>query len=835
MRSSRPATPGQSLDGGVGADGARSGGGGGGGFYGGGGGGSGQQGAGGGGGSSYADTSALAFAIVDESASGRTDGVGGLRIVEAGERWVEVEWDKVTDAAVRAEPAWYEVEVSKGRGSDDFYLAAKVDGYNPVITPPSSSSRAAGSISTAVFKAQIWNLSPTTDYSLRVSAATRSGLGGTSASIGFSTAALSTNRWERVIPLKSRRERGGGGLSGPVLGKPHLGDTDLASVQATGAYSDPPTEVRQALPSARSGHSLTAVAGKVYMFGGFSSSRRCSSSVVGSTALGDTPGGAALKDCVGGSTLRRLWEFDPLSSVWTEIVVNSPDVPSAREGHTATVAGSKMVVFGGRGVNSTAGPVLLGEQWEIDLDVSRTVVVQTNASTAIKEGPPTFIPLTVDESSDEGQDMCVAGLSLTLDIDHDCIDQLHLTLYGPGPPTGDANKLENTARAEPAVLFTGCDGATSGGCTLSGGSSDGGCTDGLHASFSDSSESGVLQCCGEESPSRGTFKPVDNFLVGRFLGMPAKGEWALRVLDGVADGKNGTVREWSLDMEIKPCDWQSALRWVRNTTSEEHTLPPPRVRHTAAVVDGSMFVSSGTGKFGALLDLWRSNNISSATQSGWTLLAEGPDVPLSAVGPMKPHAASVLISPWGVLSVGGMVQGKGVGVVPDVWAIDPVSQLWRGVPIEDGVTSPPTGSRYHSAVTFVLGADRPDGVERVGWLLMFGGKDDWRRFDDLWWLRLSSVEVSTSGSQPGLQRSHQPYGVGTSSSVGRPHAFGSWSFAESVRDERCAHVLVAGTANDTWQGSCGAGTASGGDGSCTMRKVLDMGWCLGEYQGAGSP
>lgn len=104
-----------------------------------------------------------------------------------------------------------------------------------------------------------------------------------------------------------------------------------------------------------------------------------------------------------------------------------------------------------------------------------------------------------------------------------------------------------------------------------------------------------------------------------------------------------------------------------------------------------MFVSSGTGKFGALLDLWRSNNISSATQSGWTLLAEGPEVPLSAVGPMKPHAASVLISPWGVLSVGGMVQGKGVGVVPDVWAIDPVSQLWRDVPIEDGVTSPPTG------------------------------------------------------------------------------------------------------------------------------------------------
>lgn len=111
MPSSRPATPGQILDGGIGADGARGGGGGGGGFYGGGGGGSGQQGAGGGGGSSYADISALCTAAVDESASGWANGVGKLRVVEAGESWVEVEWDKVSDAAVREEPAWYEVRV----------------------------------------------------------------------------------------------------------------------------------------------------------------------------------------------------------------------------------------------------------------------------------------------------------------------------------------------------------------------------------------------------------------------------------------------------------------------------------------------------------------------------------------------------------------------------------------------------------------------------------------------------------------------------------------------------------------------------------------------------
>lgn len=102
----------------------------------------------------------------------------------------------------------------------------------------------------------------------------------------------------------------------------------------------------------------------------------------------------------------ELWEFDPLSRVWTEIVVNS-DVPSAREGHTASVAGSKMVIFGGRGMNSTAGrgSTLLSEQWEIDLDASRTVVVQTNTSTV----RPAVLG-SVDSPSTSELCYCTAGM-----------------------------------------------------------------------------------------------------------------------------------------------------------------------------------------------------------------------------------------------------------------------------------------------------------------------------------------------------------------------------------------------------------------------------------------
>lgn len=107
--SSRTATPGRSLSGGVGANGARSGGGGGGGFYGGGGGGSGEQGGGGGGGSSYADIDAL-VAEKDPTSEWRQGG-SGLRAVEIGESWVEMEWERVADAVPGDEPVFYEVGV----------------------------------------------------------------------------------------------------------------------------------------------------------------------------------------------------------------------------------------------------------------------------------------------------------------------------------------------------------------------------------------------------------------------------------------------------------------------------------------------------------------------------------------------------------------------------------------------------------------------------------------------------------------------------------------------------------------------------------------------------
>lgn len=104
--------------------------------------------------------------------------------------------------------------------------------------------------------------------------------------------------------------------------------------------------------------------------------------------------------------------------------------------------------------------------------------------------------------------MCVSDLSVSVEVDHSCTGQLRLTLYGPGPPPGDAGLPESVPRGEPAVLFVGYNGtdgvsedAPAAGleaAEATGGSSGGGgCGDGMSASFKDSADDGVWECCGK--------------------------------------------------------------------------------------------------------------------------------------------------------------------------------------------------------------------------------------------------------------------------------------------------------------------------------------------------
>lgn len=140
----------------------------------------------------------------------------------------------------------------------------------------------------------------------------------------------------------------------------------------------------------------------------------------------------------------------------------------------------------------------------------------------------------------------------------------------------------------------------------------------------------------------------------------------------------------------------------------------------------------------------------------------------------------------------------------------------------------PSWPRYHSAAVILP----PSDGAQDRFIMLFGGKDDWRRLNDLWWLRLKSVQVSTV--VPSAAKGNKTFPVhGVWHGTSRPDSCGGWSLAEARRDERCAHTFVSGTAKNAWQVSCGALASGDGKDTCTMRMVLEMAWCIGEYQGIG--
>lgn len=135
-------------------------------------------------------------------------------------------------------------------------------------------------------------------------------------------------------------------------------------------------------------------------------------------------------------------------------------------------------------------------------------------------------------------------------------------------------------------------------------------------------------------------------------------------------------------------------RWSNTSVSEAEPQPQPRNHHMAAVVDGAIYISGGIGTTGALSDLWRRGNASAVSNGiGWTLLAQGSGSSLGDTGPSNSYGASVLVSPWGVLSFEGMLQGSGVGAKVEAWVLDAVSKLWHSIAVEGGsdTASWPTG------------------------------------------------------------------------------------------------------------------------------------------------
>jgi len=180
----------------------------------------------------------------------------------------------------------------------------------------------------------------------------------------------------------------------------------------------------------------------------------------------------------------------------------------------------------------------------------------------------------------------------------------------------------------------------------------------------------------EYTRARGTFRPHQPLSV--FQGMPAAGNWSLSIVDKHQNGVTGSLQAWGLRVHTAPC--ARVFRWVPTVSATPATatatkIPPGRIDATSVVVSGELFVVGGRNGE-TLFDIWRY----SPQVDVWTQLQQPPRAsvlhhPLG-FGLSKPLGRSAVLSPWGVLAVGGRSGAARNYEAMFLWRYNPLDRTW---------------------------------------------------------------------------------------------------------------------------------------------------------------
>lgn len=688
------------------------------------------------------------------------------------------------------------------------------DGFSIVKTVKTSLS---GGLP-APLTATLTDLAPSTSYRVRVCGLP---LNTCTSPVTFSTAAAPADVWTRIDP-RVKRGMLGGGYTAPAALRPFDAVDSLTADSPAAALVDPrPTA---GIPAPRSGHSLiTTSIGHVYMYGGRSFGEPCGAAVA--TRKGVEGGASPVLPCTARDGLvSELWRFQPFIKLWEEVIVAGAG-PPAREKHTASVVGAaNMIILGGK--DASGAPISLSSVWSIDLAPAKTITATWAGPSpqVLTEGVVqlfTAQPLTADSS---GQ--CVASLTVSVTIDHPCSRQLQVELRGPSLKTADANNLP-PGRSNVVRLFKGSGTTASPSTSTAGGCDTGGLT---RTVFDDSATDTTTVCCG--APWTGSYRPLEP-LSAQFAGSAAAGVWTLAVYDNEIDGLIGTLSDFTITMNVSPCGGpDAALAWTQVTAGG--TVPPARFGHAAvAVGTDQIFIYWGRGasNLNLLGDLYR---LDLAPAGGgaptWTQLATtSTPAPYLVTPPLQ--GSSLLLSPWGLLAVGGVPlqlgsgsrstfgagSGWGTSVESSVWLMDMGTKQWRKIDAGGEATSTAPSLWRDSVPPLTLHETAPEGrrfaavavfppietgaTEAVGGFLLHGGWDGIRLMGDLWRLDLPATAQTASNAS-----------------------------------DRCrSKLLVGGTADTLWKSTCSAATSTSAPGGqmCSFLAAVERAWCLGQSQGLG--
>ncbi|KAG3159537.1 hypothetical protein PI124_g13421 [Phytophthora idaei] len=794
---------GQRGRGGSGQSGKQAGGGAGGGFFGGGGGGAGVDGAGGGGGSSFVSF----IDLFNSSKTGISD--ASLRPRVAGEAVRQLQVSPLTSSSVSV--SWkaprygfsqlvegFVIEMANRSASEDFRLVRLV------TLPTADMTESSGNVT-------VHGLAPMAAYRFRVKPLLLDGRGTYSDIVTLRMPSKPRNTWKRCVTRPVDEENTRAGMR--VTNTPPL----------------------QRLPSARRGHSLTFMDNFLYLFGGMAKSYECSRAHKVPCLVQKNPR----------SVSNELWRYDLLTETWWS--VPQPTLaPPPREKHSMAVVNDRLILFGGRQDDasdandaSTWGPQALNDLWE--LSISSTTAKQISVSLDSRQPTTLSIPdggeifaLGRKRVRASGEQLCVANVSVTVQITHACPQKLRLQLFGPGPATfpgrqqslhfpadsqtrettwSDSQGLKSfqgdqrttgtapTTRAFPVLLRSPEEAADKVECTPG--------TEKL-SFVSTSSSAGVS----------GT--PLEALSV--FHQLPVAGNWTLELADTAADGLVGTLDSWDVAFDVAPC--VPAFTWTNLSPIATGTAPTARFQHSVVVFESSMFVFGGSagGSGVELSDLYRLDYTPSvafgvAPTARWTQLASLTDSESPSIAERRVHAGRVtLLTPYELMGVGrGLkpprraslgsnkalsacrfesqldVRLKRLEDLIDGWSIVATTSQDDMVPTDEQRPVP----RYCGASAFAF----PPPDSSVPRVFLFGGQDDTTLLDDLWSLELGQLAEDFPRDRLQTQRIR----------------------ACAWRQENSAY-------RTQWTSSCGASSTTAATNKCTLEMLLFYAWCEEYYQ-----
>jgi len=380
--------------------------------------------------------------------------------------------------------------------------------------------------------------------------------------------------------------------------------------------------------------------------------------------------------------VHELWAFDIHAYVWR--LVNTSKwgnlvYPPAREQHSAAYVNGDLFIFGGKSrVFPSTVDIVTNDLWRLSIPHAEEFVFDYSTAHNMPKSDRLFAAIdatdptsTSPELATEG--LCIEKVVVEVEIFHECLSQLRLTIMGPGPETGSPN-FHQLSTADEMVLL---DQPRSNGT---------GCVKGFHKFIFEDDLATVFTT---EPSGRDTYECCDNAYEGRYkpdgklseyIGSTMAAQWTLVVQDMAPDHLTGELLSWKVRFVSSPCVKKYA--WSELTDADA-TIPPPRYHALAVTHEDSFFVYGGRDASDVFLqDLYRYD----VSDNTWTVLQ--PVQFAFALQSTASFGYNLALTSWGLIKYGGYhrqpyITGTSYTYMDsnDIYVLDPLTLKWRLLPL----------------------------------------------------------------------------------------------------------------------------------------------------------